>query len=167
MYNKVTNTILELNGAPGYVCTCDLLGVLIPITDWLNMHIGGIFLMRFPLGPPLTPLISCITYYGTLYTIVIQRRIFLLPRFNLDTRSDSRIINLLLSSSWLSLFCTWGGIRELGLKYHVWFYNSYTETLEWYKRQWRIVVCIFIIVSDVIFMMYSGRTGFYKMEIWI
>ena len=55
------------------------------LTVWLNLPMYTALLMKLPLASPLTSASSCNTNYGTLFTTVVQSKIFLAPRSNTAT----------------------------------------------------------------------------------
>ena len=82
VYKKNTNNLLELTFAPRYMCIYALLTCVI-IPYWLEKHAhGGILLIILYSIFPLKPFMSCITSYGTPYTILIWMRIIPTPRIN-------------------------------------------------------------------------------------
>ena len=65
-----------------YLCTNCCFG-LIYLIVWMNLSMYTYLLMNLPLSPPLTPGNLCTPHSGTLFTNIIQSKIFFAPKSNM------------------------------------------------------------------------------------
>ena len=84
-----------------------------PLTVWMNMHMGVIFLIRIPPRPPLTSSRTHTTHSGNLTTIIMQIRSSPEPIISLATGSYSIRITLSWRSPRLTPFWTQGGCHRV------------------------------------------------------